>query len=111
LGFPKGERPYLITLKADALSPFQPAPHPLEDKPKPEEGKPGEKPAGACTTEAPKPPEPVVIDLEGIQNRVVAFPVPEGRFAQIAGVPGKALFTRFEPEGALEQDFMPGAPP
>ncbi len=40
-----------------------------------------------------KQPKPLRIDLDGIAQRVLAFPVSEGRFGQIAGVPGKALFT------------------
>lgn len=35
----------------------------------------------------------IKIDLEGIERRVLAFPVPEGRYGQIAGVSGKAVFT------------------
>src|SRR5262249_15241923 len=50
-------------------------------------------------------------DLDGITNRVVAFPVPEGLYGQIAGIRGKALFTSFPVEGALGQDWRPGEPP
>ncbi len=44
----------------------------------------------------------VRIDLAGIEQRVLAFPVPDGRYGQIAGVEGKALFTVLPIEGALD---------
>ncbi|CAN5681037.1 hypothetical protein BH10CHL1_BH10CHL1_33990 [soil metagenome] len=45
---------------------------------------------------------PIRIDLEGIEQRVVAFPVPDGRYGQIAGVAGKALFTTLPVNGILD---------
>src|SRR5476651_88274 len=48
--------------------------------------------------------KPIRIDLEGISERVVAFPVPEGIYGQVAGIKGKALFTSFPIEGALPPD-------
>ena len=91
LGFPKGSRPYLITLQADTLSPFLPQPHPLQEGPKPKAGTEEVTPEEEATGEVPaKPaealPKSVEIDLEGIRNRIVAFPVPEGRYGQIAGI-------------------------
>jgi tricorn protease len=51
-----------------------------------------------------KPPERprLQIDLEGIAQRILPFPVPDGRYGQIAGIPGKALFTALPVEGALD---------
>jgi tricorn protease len=49
-------------------------------------------------------PKPIRIDLEGIERRVIAFPVPDGRYGQIAGVSGKALFTVFPIHGQLDGD-------
>ncbi|HLK56286.1 MAG TPA: peptidase, partial [Chthonomonadaceae bacterium] len=73
LGFPKGMRPFLLTLKADTPNPFAPAPRPLheERKPEPTNGEAnGEEEANG---ETPKPLEtptgPVEIDLDGIQQR------------------------------------------
>jgi len=113
LGFPKGTRPYLITLKADTLSPFVPQPHPLQDSPKPKLPTEEVTPEEEATGEVPaKPadalPNAVEIDLDGIQNRIVAFPVPEGRYGQIAGIKGKVLFTSYPVEGALSQGGEPG---
>ncbi|MCW3100762.1 MAG: hypothetical protein JWL77_6380, partial [Chthonomonadaceae bacterium] len=106
LGFPKGTRPYLITLKADTPSPFTPQARPLHETPKPKPETEEITPEEEATGEVPsKPadalPKSVEIDLEGILNRVVAFPVPEGRYGQIAGIKGKVLFTTYPVEGAL----------
>src|SRR5207249_6664077 len=60
LGFPRGVKPYLVTLQKDAPSPFVPVPKPPEEK-----------------KDEPKKEKPVkfVIDLDGIESRVLAFPV------------------------------------
>jgi len=77
LGFPLGTRPYLITLRADAPAPFERRPRPLGPSPEPD---PADRPA-----------PPVTIDLDGIEHRLVPFPVPEGRYRQVLGVRGKVL--------------------
>ena len=69
----------------------------------------------ARTKPAPKPrsprqdgkkedarPRDLVIDLAGIEQRVLAFPVADSRYGQIAGVPGRALFTSFPIAGTLD---------
>ncbi|HEU5349611.1 MAG TPA: peptidase, partial [Ktedonobacterales bacterium] len=70
--FPKGVRPYLLTLRRDIASPFIPKDEPpkSEAEQQLEQGKKAEEPP---TT------KPVEIDLDGIAARIVAFPVPEGR--------------------------------
>lgn len=119
LSFPRGTRPYLLTLQRDTLSPFAPVPHALKEGGKPArpdgDGKPaadgegqGEKAGGEPAPPA-GPPE-VRIDLEGIAGRIAGFPVPEGIYGQIAGVKGKALFTSFPVEGALGRGFGPSPP-
>ena len=44
------------------------------------------------------------IDLDGIDRRVVAFPVQDGRYGQVAGIKGKALFTEFALRGQMDDD-------
>ncbi len=111
LGFPKGSKPYLVTLQSSMVSPFQPSPHPLSDSPKSAD-KPadGSVPSSASDPEGEKlavPPaeeatvKPVVIDLEGIVNRIIAFPVPEGLYGRIVGIRGKALFSAYPVQGAI----------
>ncbi|HZO86880.1 MAG TPA: S41 family peptidase [Chthonomonadaceae bacterium] len=114
LSFPRGVRPYLITLRADQSSPFLPTPEPLAEPPKPEEKSlaptPEEEATGEATAPVTTTPKPVVIDLEGIANRVVAFPVPEGLYGDIGALKDKVLFTSFPVEGALEEDWRQGEP-
>jgi tricorn protease len=53
----------------------------------------------------PSKPKPVRIDLDGIERRVVAFPVADGRYGQIVGLPNKALFTAFPIQGQLDGGY------
>jgi tricorn protease len=102
LGFPKGARPYLLTLRKDLPSPFIPQPKSADSKDKKDgkdakDGKDGtKKPDGEAE---PTAPTPVEIDLDGIADRVLAFPVPDGKYPKIQGVSGKALFLSFPVEG------------
>ncbi|MFI7054150.1 PDZ domain-containing protein [Streptosporangium canum] len=98
LGFPLGSRPYAIGLRADVRSPFVPEPRPLKDDDDDDDGGGDDDGDDGQETE-------VVIDLEGIQDRVVAFPVPEGRYERIAGIKGKALYLTFPVEGSLGDDY------
>jgi tricorn protease len=135
LNFPWGMRPYLITLRADLPSPFIPTPRAPGKKgaPSGEQGGKGaeEQTAGGTENgakgaggeaaalaaeemaEADREKEMLVeIDLEGIAERVIAFPVPEGRYGRIVGIKGKALFSSYPVEGALKQTWYPmGTPP
>jgi tricorn protease len=54
---------------------------------------------------------PIQIDLDGISDRVLAFPVPEGRYGQIRGLKGKAIFSIYPIEDARHQDLSPGKIP
>ncbi len=101
LGFPHGARPFAIVLRKDAPSPFVPAPRPVGDE------RPGR--AGAPGREASPPAEPpgpvaTPIDLDGIDRRIVAFPVPERRYLQIRAAAGKALYTSLPVTGALPSE-------
>ncbi len=128
LGFPRGMKPYLITLQKDLPSPFVPQPKSDEEENEAEEeDEDGEEPGVKSETaiaqnEEPEKPaeqidgekkngkeeekeneEPLKIDLEGIQGRVVAFPVPEGIYGGILGTQGgKVLYARFPVEGAQD---------
>jgi len=89
LSFPRAARPYLIALRDDQRTPFDPEPKglkPADDRRK------SDKPD--------TPPPAMRVDLPGIARRVAAFPVPEGRFGQIAGTTGKVLWTVFPIPGA-----------
>lgn len=96
LGFPLGMKPYAVTLRKDLRSPFFPQ---SPEGPKKPEKKPSKK----------TKPDPLKIDLAGIEDRVVAFPVPEGQYAQIEGIKGAAIYSTFPSEGSLGQH--PSGPP
>jgi tricorn protease len=72
LSFPRAARPYLIALQAGGPPPFEPEPKGMQGE---------DRPAPAAAVAAPLP----AIEAEGLARRVAAFPVPEGRFGQIAG--------------------------
>jgi tricorn protease len=101
LGFPKGSRPFLVTLRADLRSPFEPEPKPLE--PANETPKPGEEPSSEADKKAPKETK---VELEGIRDRVVGFPVPEGIYSSLAALKDKVLMLSWPVEGAIGQDWM-----
>ncbi|GAA4907050.1 tricorn protease [Nonomuraea thailandensis] len=79
LGFPLGTRPYAVTLRADVPDPFVPRPRPLEEKDDDED------------EEEEGDEEPLRVDVDGLARRVTAFPLPEGRYEQVAGLKDKAL--------------------
>lgn len=99
LNFPRGTRPCLVTLRADLPSPFVPVPRP-----------PGEKPPTGDKKKKRAKPAPIRIDLDGIGGRVLAFPLPEGKYGQVQGIHGGVLMSSHPIEGSLGQDWLPGEP-
>jgi len=89
LGFPKGMRPYLVTLRKDLPSPFV--------------GK--AKSADAEDAGGPAAPE-VVIDFDGIADRIEPFPVEEGIYQQINATRDKVFFASLPVEGSLELPLL-----
>ena len=115
LGFPSAMRPLLVTLQKTLGNPFVPEPRPLEeekeDKDKEDEEKKDEadKAAEEKSEKKKDKREPITIDLEGISQRVVAFPYPRGRYGQIAGIEGKVIFTAFPIPGTSSSDDDSGS--
>ncbi len=113
LGFPRGVKPYAITLRRDLRSPFVPEPKAPGEKDKEKEeiiakrshesaGENGEIAKEENDKEEATPRiAPIVIDLEGMAERVLPFPVGESRYSQILGIKGKALFLSSPVEGAV----------
>jgi len=114
LGFPRGVKPYVLILRKDLRSPFIPESKNPDEKEKEKEDN-GEKKAQS-ETEAPKDDNQenkekkeegvkkstaMTIDLDGISERILPFPVSEGRYTQVRGIKGKALFLSHPVEGAL----------
>lgn len=75
VGFPFGCKPYLVTLREADASPFDGS---------------GDAP-DTPPFDPPDEPVPVEIDFDGIERRVVALPVPEGRYAGVLGLYDKVL--------------------
>ncbi len=97
-GFPLADRLFAVTLRADEPAPFVPQVEPVTPP---------------STVDKPEPPpvEPVVVDLDGIERRAVAVPVPLGRYDRVAGTPDKVLFTSYPVAGARDQDWASTEPP
>jgi len=114
LNFPRGGRPYLVTLQQELPDPFIPLPGESEAKDN-SNGNQNNNSAAAKETgqenktengDKEEKVEPLKIDLEGIRSRVAVFPVPEGRYQQIRGVnKNKVLFTQFPIEGRLGSNW------
>jgi len=103
LGFPKGARPHLIPLKSDTVNPFAPTTRPPRAP-----GAPDDPPAGSESDDKDKKgkgknaaPTKVKIDFPGIEERVIAFQVPEGRFEKVSGAKGRVFFSSVPLEGSL----------
>lgn len=93
LAFPVGTRPYLITLAADTPSPFDP-----------ELAGQASKAAERAADEA----VPVRVDLAGIADRVVPFPVPAGKLAKLRAVRAGFVWTDAPLAGELGESREPG---
>ncbi|MBC7472902.1 MAG: PDZ domain-containing protein, partial [Candidatus Sericytochromatia bacterium] len=106
LSFPKGMRPMLISLAKDTLSPFAPIPKFLHD----EEVKTDAKEDKKKVKEEKNKSTEIKIDFEGIENRVIAFPMPEGKYNQIWGLKGKVLISSMPVKGSLNQNMFATEP-
>lgn len=124
LGFPRGGKVYLLTLQADAPSPLLPPARGLDgedlgasgESPERSEATPGKKEKKKDKKrrkkekkqkkkrkeEAKRARERTRIDLEGIADRVVELPVPEGIYGAVEALSGKVLYTRWPPRGAMD---------
>ncbi|MEM6519864.1 MAG: S41 family peptidase [Cyanobacteria bacterium P01_C01_bin.70] len=105
LNFPRATRPFLISLQAATPSPFVPVPKPLN----------GDGPAktaepAANSEAAPATVTPLTIDFEGIEQRVVGFPVPEGRYHQIKGLKHRVVFSSSPIKGSLNNSWSSDSP-
>jgi tricorn protease len=118
--FPRGMRPYLITLQEDLPSPFIPESKVDDEIDKDKETK-HEAPSDRDTAISAEQIQdrkvaqideetdevPFQIDLEGIEKRVIAFPVVDGRYRSIFGTKdSKVLYSRYPVEGELNQPLL-----
>ncbi|WP_172196631.1 S41 family peptidase [Niveibacterium sp. COAC-50] len=103
LSFPRATRPYLVALQADGVDPFEPLPRGFgddededdedEDDGDEESDSKEEGDKKAEQAERKRPPKPVVVELEGLADRVRAFPVGAGRYGRIDAAKGIVYWT------------------
>lgn len=92
LGFPRGMRPYLITLQADQPSPFI--------------DKPPRQSADSQESDKHLKEAPITIDFDGIRERIQPFPVREGLYGQIVGLGNKVIWSTFPVSGSLARSGL-----
>ncbi len=110
--YPNASYIYVATMRKDIKSPL--APRSDEEKAEEEEkgkeeekpSKPGEKAEKEEKEEEEKKPEPVKIDFEGFEKRVVKVPVEAMNVGPLRAVKGKIVFLKYPASGAAE----PGVP-
>ncbi len=89
LGFPSGMHPYVIPLRKNQRSPFLPEIHPLLES------------VDKTDNQENDANLEVVIDFDGILERAIPFPVPEGIYRQLEAGRDKVYWTTVEPHGSL----------
>ncbi|MCB0879563.1 MAG: PDZ domain-containing protein [Thermoleophilia bacterium] len=133
LGFPRGARPMLVTLRDDVRSPFDREPKGFGTasdassatdtsagtttaKARPKSAAKAKAASTAKTTakagakgaaKAKAAKDPVEITFAGIEDRVIAFPVTEGRYLQVAQAGEKVLLLVREPHASRSWDSEP----
>jgi len=96
LSFPRGMRPYLMTLRRDLPDPFLPRPR----APKRQNGEPPVSPEATQN----KADVVVTIDIDGIERRIRPFPARDGKYSQVLGGKGKVYFVGHPIMGSLDTE-------
>ena len=91
LSFPGGTRPYVVPLAATTPSPFHP-----------ESG--GRTEAAEDGPGDDAPPQPVIVDAEAIDQRIVPVPVATGRCSRLRAVRGGLVWVETPQAGELGED-------
>ncbi len=120
LAFSRGVRPYLVTLQADLPNPFRPRPGEADededdaeqaaDKAAPDQEADGEdtdKDRENGKADKDKAPQPIRIDLDGIQDRILPFPVPESLFVALGAVEDRVIWLEEQARPSLPDAFVP----
>ena len=102
------QRPYLLPLARATENPLAPRSDEVgkdeDKKDKPEDGKPGEKKGD----EAKKPVAPVVVDEDGLHDRLVALNVPTGNYHALRMVDDRVFYLRDTAADAGDPEEGPG---
>lgn len=100
VAFPATTKPFLVVLQADRPSPFAPLPtedlglEPDQPSGDAEPDEPAEDEGEADADARAASPAPVRIDLDGLSDRVVEVPIPEGRYAGVLATSDRVFFLR-----------------
>lgn len=100
--YPRPHHRFAKTRLWREMAPEALAPRPGEKKEAHDKEKNAKAKPGGKGDRGPHKVKPLEIDLEGIERRILPFPVPDGRYGQIAGVPHKAIFTVLPIHGNLD---------
>ncbi|MFI0895955.1 S41 family peptidase [Streptomyces sp. NPDC020983] len=95
LSFPLGCRPYLVPLNSATPSPFA---LPIDGGPVGSGLDPGESGGDSDG--------PVVVEAEGLPDRVTPFPVPASKYSSLEPVQGGLVWLRWPISGALGETFV-----
>ncbi|MFD1214754.1 S41 family peptidase, partial [Arthrobacter sp. GCM10027362] len=93
LSFPQSTKPFLVALAAGTPSPFGPAVHgtaPAGD---------ADDAAGTGSAGTGSSAAEVVVDPERIAERIIALPVPQGRYSRLSAVDGALLWLATDAAG------------
>jgi len=101
LGFLPGTRPYLVTLLATTPSPFAPE---LTGRPAEPES-PAQVPATQSAEHSPRHPE-VGLDVAGLAERIVPFPVAAGRYDKLRTVTDGMVWLELPHTGELGEAMI-----
>lgn len=96
--FARSMKPYLLALRNDLQSPFleQPsAPGERDEEESDEQDDTPEKETKKASKKKKDEPPALRIDWDGLPQRIVEFPVPEGIYGQVLGLRKRVLFTEF----------------
>ncbi|MFC1848734.1 PDZ domain-containing protein [candidate division CSSED10-310 bacterium] len=103
-GFPRGVQLKLVTLRKEVMSPFIPQPKTLEKETN-SHGNNIEKGDAAAEVHQLK------IDFDGLERRIVLFPIPVGNYDDIIGLPGgKVIFSELPVEGLKGKSWLDTEP-
>lgn len=102
LGFLKATQLYAVPLKKDIRSPFDPDPKsPLGEEPEmpPADKKPGEE-----------KPVDVEIEFDGIEQRIVPFPIDAGMYFGLTAIDKKVMWLEYPRDGLKHERVRVGEP-
>lgn len=97
LSFPLAVRPYLVTLAAATPSPFDPQ----------LQGQAEDAPSGGAGAPPDASGVPITVELAGLAERIVAFPVAAGKLADLRPAEGGFLWTDSPIAGELGESRNP----